>query len=160
MKQKTVACEKCNEELICYGVYAKKCPKCRKIMKKVYATRYRYKNLKKNRALTKKLARRFRRLHPDLKSQKDKIYRENKKLEKIARNKVNNDIQFNRLARKGECEKCKSSFKVEAHHPDYSKPLIVQWLCRECHLAIHRKYKVNNVNEIENEVFNANIGSF
>ena len=29
--------------------------------------------------------------------------------------------------------------KVEAHHPDYDKPLDVIWLCRKHHLEIHKK---------------------
>lgn len=29
------------------------------------------------------------------------------------------------------------STKVEMHHPDYSKPLMVEWLCRPCHREIH-----------------------
>jgi len=33
---------------------------------------------------------------------------------------------------------CKNE-KTEAHHPDYSKPLEVVWLCREHHYAIHHK---------------------
>lgn len=33
------------------------------------------------------------------------------------------------------CESCgKKTTKLEAHHEDYSKPLKVQWLCRDCHV--------------------------
>jgi hypothetical protein len=28
--------------------------------------------------------------------------------------------------------------KAEAHHEDYSKPLVVEWLCRRCHHDRHR----------------------
>lgn len=28
--------------------------------------------------------------------------------------------------------------KVEAHHPDYSQPLEVLWLCRTHHLELHK----------------------
>ena len=27
--------------------------------------------------------------------------------------------------------------KVEAHHEDYSKPLDVVWMCRQCHINLH-----------------------
>ncbi len=31
------------------------------------------------------------------------------------------------------CQKCKRKRKLSMHHPDYYKPLEVQWLCKECH---------------------------
>lgn len=37
------------------------------------------------------------------------------------------------------CERCGSDGPLQAHHPDYSKPLSVEWLCRECHGLEHRK---------------------
>ena len=36
------------------------------------------------------------------------------------------------------CEIC-SEPKAEAHHPDYDRPLLVQWLCRRCHKQAHAK---------------------
>lgn len=35
------------------------------------------------------------------------------------------------------CEECGSTENVEAHHPDYSNPLDVVWLCREHHRQLH-----------------------
>ena len=35
------------------------------------------------------------------------------------------------------CQTCKSP-NVEMHHDDYSKPLTVKWLCRSCHLMLHK----------------------
>lgn len=39
------------------------------------------------------------------------------------------------------CSVCGSTEKVEGHHPDYSKPLEVIWLCGKHHKEIHRKYQ-------------------
>ena len=38
------------------------------------------------------------------------------------------------------CEKCGSP-RSQMHHPDYDKPLLVEWLCRPCHMAHHRQEK-------------------
>jgi hypothetical protein len=35
------------------------------------------------------------------------------------------------------CFNCGSTNGVEAHHEDYSKPLDIVWLCRECHVGLH-----------------------
>ena len=38
---------------------------------------------------------------------------------------------------KSPCAVC-GDIKVEAHHADYSKPLVVLWLCRLHHKELHR----------------------
>lgn len=35
------------------------------------------------------------------------------------------------------CQKCHQSLAVERHHPDYSQPLKVIFVCRDCHRLIH-----------------------
>lgn len=37
------------------------------------------------------------------------------------------------------CEICGSTENIDAHHPDYSKPLKVKWLCRRHHVAVHKR---------------------
>lgn len=37
-----------------------------------------------------------------------------------------------------QCEECGAVGRVEAHHPDYSQPLFVRFVCRRCHLQLHR----------------------
>ena len=39
----------------------------------------------------------------------------------------------------GPCATCGHTGKVQGHHHDYGKPLVVTWLCRHCHLAEHGK---------------------
>lgn len=34
------------------------------------------------------------------------------------------------------CEHC-GALPVQAHHVDYSKPLIIKWLCKKCHELHH-----------------------
>lgn len=42
------------------------------------------------------------------------------------------------------CELCNST-DVQKHHDDYTKPLAVRWLCRDCHLDLHRSEKRGDV---------------
>ena len=38
-----------------------------------------------------------------------------------------------------ECSRCGKGGRIVAHHPDYTDPLTVEWLCNSCHLKEHRK---------------------
>ena len=35
------------------------------------------------------------------------------------------------------CVQC-GDIKSQMHHPDYNKPLLVVWMCRPCHLKLHK----------------------
>ena len=48
-------------------------------------------------------------------------------------------VQDGTLVRAPVCMDCGKWYLTEAHHPNYSKPLDVIWLCRECHRLAHRK---------------------
>lgn len=37
------------------------------------------------------------------------------------------------ILRKDACESCGSRDPLERHHPDYSTPLRIVWLCEACH---------------------------
>jgi len=54
-----------------------------------------------------------------------------------ARNRLNNAVKGGYVTRITACEVCGSEDGVEAHHQDYSKPLEVRWLCKDCHYSHH-----------------------
>lgn len=68
-----------------------------------------------------------------------KTYRENHPEKDRARSIVQQMIEKGWLSRSNCCSKCGNTKKIEAHHVDYSKPLDVTWLCRDCHLALHKE---------------------
>lgn len=61
---------------------------------------------------------------------------------------VNMEVRSGRLKRPEMCTKCgkcpkprsDGRSKIQAHHPDYSKPLEVEWLCSDCHGLTRRRY--------------------
>ncbi|MHA1409237.1 MAG: hypothetical protein ACTSQY_02755 [Candidatus Odinarchaeia archaeon] len=50
---------------------------------------------------------------------------------------LNNAIRDGKIERPDTCEKCGKKKPVEAHHEDYSKPLDVDFWCKDCHTAYH-----------------------
>jgi hypothetical protein len=51
--------------------------------------------------------------------------------------RVREAVRNGELSRPNNCEDCGRKTKIYAHHPDYSKPLKVEWLCSSCH---HRRH--------------------
>lgn len=58
--------------------------------------------------------------------------------EKInAHRRVRTAVKNGTLIKKYICEDCGSKARIDAHHEDYTKPLEVFWLCRQCHRKRH-----------------------
>lgn len=56
-----------------------------------------------------------------------------------AQQRVSNHIRRGLIRRPATCPVCRDSSRpIEAHHPDYSQPLLIAWSCRDCHMAVHR----------------------
>ena len=67
-----------------------------------------------------------------------KMREENHGHKRKASNLVNNAVRDGRLLKPDRCSHCHSNEKrVVGHHPDYSKPLEVVWLCDSCHQNLH-----------------------
>lgn len=78
------------------------------------------------------------------KNHKDRINEQRKRWEEHNAHKRRAHTLFRRALKAGiilkptTCEKCLKSASLEGHHPDYSRPLEVMWLCRKCHRAEHK----------------------
>ena len=68
-----------------------------------------------------------------------------KEIKKVAHDKVSHAIFKGRLVCPGVCSNCgepktrkNGASGIAAHHPDYSRPLEVEWLCDKCHGIEHQ----------------------
>ena len=68
-----------------------------------------------------------------------RFYEKNRSREKV-KNRLSYAIRAGNIVREP-CFICGSMEKVHGHHPDYSAPLSVVWLCREHHTQLHREAK-------------------
>ena len=46
-----------------------------------------------------------------------------------------------RTLTRSSCERCGKKRGIEAHHDDYSNPLVVRWFCRVCHRRHHAELR-------------------
>jgi hypothetical protein len=65
---------------------------------------------------------------------------ERNKHKRAAHKAVQNAVRSGRMVKPAVCEDCGAGGRIHGHHDDYSKPLVVRWLCPKCHGAWHRKY--------------------
>ena len=59
-----------------------------------------------------------------------------------ARTVAYNALRDGRLAKGEHCYFCNSAENLEMHHPDYSQPLKIYWLCRICHRKLDNMQKL------------------
>lgn len=55
-----------------------------------------------------------------------------------SRRRLNYFLKMGKIVKDSTCSDCLLPKKLAAHHPDYSKPFEVIWLCRGCHADLHR----------------------
>ncbi len=58
-----------------------------------------------------------------------------------ARYDMRNGVRHGKLIRPSVCSRCSKECHPDAHHPDYSQPLEVVWLCRSCHVLVERELR-------------------
>lgn len=69
--------------------------------------------------------------------------------EKVAaRLAVRAALESGRLVKPWWCEKCGAYARLDGHHDDYTKPLVVRWLCRRCHVRHHKAKKAYRLRSV------------
>lgn len=68
-----------------------------------------------------------------------KKYKKRYPIKRAAQNLIKNLIRSGKLLEEP-CEICQTKEDLNAHHDDYSLPLVVRWLCRKHHFAWHAKH--------------------
>lgn len=66
-------------------------------------------------------------------------WRKNNRHKANAHSMVKRAIQSGKIQKPTKCQKCGNKGDIQAHHPDYSKPLEVIFLCNKCHKEEHKK---------------------
>ncbi len=56
-----------------------------------------------------------------------------------ARSVLNMAIKSGKIIKPQYCTVCGTGRRINGHHPNYDKPLEVEWLCPLCHAKRHRK---------------------
>lgn len=92
-----------------------------------------------NREKVREQRRRYKRNNKEYIKQKTYEYIARYPEKKNAVQAVNNAIMYGKMTKPKICSKCLLEGHIEGHHTDYSKPLEVIWLCRECHNKEHGK---------------------
>ena len=94
-----------------------------------------YKNPEKKRENAKRRQIHYRQKHREMINEKARQY-SRKNLEKmLAHTLLHSAVTEGRVIKPDTCPCGRSN--PEGHHEDYSKPLMVVWLCRPCHAKLH-----------------------
>lgn len=65
-----------------------------------------------------------------------------KKMQNLAGNLLNYALRIKLIKKPESCTVCFKKDTLEGHHIDYSKPLEVAWVCKECHKKFHKKKEI------------------
>ena len=101
------------------------------------------KNREKNPEAQRKYAREWRKRNLERARLRDKRYRdtnpEKTRLQRNVKWAVSQAVRRGILRKPTRCQWCNKKRKLQAHHPNYSKPLTVIWLCAFCHMSHHHR---------------------
>lgn len=115
----------------------------------------RTRNLENTRRLSREWMRRARKSNPEKFRIISKLnYKKNGAKQRIKHElkaKCRSELRYAILAGKvikpSNCSNCGEVRKVTAHHDDYNRPLVVRWLCNDCH---GKQTVIDNFNQRRN----------
>ena len=79
--------------------------------------------------------------------ERDKFFHLKNRIKRLIYPKVSYAIKEGKLIKPKLCSICKQNKVRYGHHPDYSKPLEVIWVCGSCHKQLHHITKEINGKE-------------
>lgn len=133
-------CFKCNVEKPITDFYVHpamgdgRLGKCKECTKRDVSQNYR-KNIEHYREYERE---RFKRPERKEQARQSQLKQRRRSPEKAAaRRKFARALKTGKIQRPDTCQECGAAGRIEGHHPDYSKPLEVEWLCFRCHRAAH-----------------------
>lgn len=98
--------------------------------------RYYRRDVERSRAMKREQARRT----PGTATERARRFKADHPEKAAAHRTVRLAVRAGRLAKPSTCERCGAApppKRLHAHHTDYARPLIVEWLCTVCHRAEH-----------------------
>lgn len=130
--KKEIKCEMCGEKTIARTSTKRFCGDCKIIHHRLYKKMW-LKN-PENLAKHKIGLQVARKKYPEIKRANQKRY--------IKRHPeiIKAHVMAQKIPLQKECGICKTSERLERHHWNYSKPLLVSTLCKDCHTIQHIKH--------------------
>ena len=157
MQQSTKKCRQCGipKPLLDFYTHSamadghlNKCKECVKARTKMYADANPDKvrllgREKRRRPKYKEIDKLWHQQHPEQRRSHRLKWEAQNRDKRKAEQAVSNAIRDGKLLRSSQCSQCGATGDIEAHHPDYDKPLDVVWLCTACHGETRHKEAVS-----------------
>jgi ribosomal protein S27AE len=67
------------------------------------------------------------------------LWRKSNPDKRAAHTILRNAVRNGRTQKPENCSRCGAGGRIEGHHHDYTMPLDVTWLCRQCHVNEHKE---------------------
>ena len=118
------------------------CKECMKRLRREYYSSHREDSLSYSKRYVEKnpeMRQKWKSDNKDKVTQQAQQYRRDNPEKVKAHSILNRAVKSGKVIRPDYCEDCFGEGKIEGHHEDYSKPLEVRWLCKNCHVNINKK---------------------